>query len=518
MNYNSKLLLMGRRKIQIKAIDCKKNRIDTFHKRKVGLVKKAAELSMLCGIRMLLAFEDLSGGVFRYSTHGIFEPREYFKEAWDTTTNSKTQDDYPKFFVKIPKKRKNAASKVSSEQGQEESFSSSAEEEEIEEKASKPLSIRDVKHEITGNGMHIENSPQKHDFAIDTLDDLDRCLGNYQIPTDGALNETQEFILSIKRSLERIKRRTVHFEASPLMEDAALKGRRRAVTANRAASELKNTPSFGSKRGTIELDSGEQRRSAFWRGELKDIICEEPEFGKSAIPMSPINREKEFSIDFMDDNYAKKPKMNGEYASFTDHPINNSGGHNNSGHDATKYFSPLGPLSMMFPGLNNGPEKESPQMGGLMENLLNSKEGNSKSDSDQSKNAFEISKNNAKDFWLNLSRFDGSRLENSSIMKDEQNGDLSQAPYMKRNSGSYSGLFKALENSGMMLFSPIPLTSMTTARKNDPGDWLAYSMKAQAEQAQRNQPTDPHEQFMLSLQSDSSIMKSPRLEKHLKDT
>ena len=41
-------------------------------------MKKAAELSMLCNVKMLLAFEDLHGNLIQYSTHGIFDPKQYF--------------------------------------------------------------------------------------------------------------------------------------------------------------------------------------------------------------------------------------------------------------------------------------------------------------------------------------------------------------------------------------------------------------------------------------------------------
>lgn len=97
---------MGRKKIEIKAISDRKSRKDTFHKRKVGLIKKAAELSMLCNIRMLVVFEDLSGEVLKYSTHGIYDPVKYFKDRYNTTPVAFTAQHYPDFFKSdIYKKR-----------------------------------------------------------------------------------------------------------------------------------------------------------------------------------------------------------------------------------------------------------------------------------------------------------------------------------------------------------------------------------------------------------------------------
>lgn len=99
-------LSMGRKKIEIKTIEDKKSRKDTFHKRKMGLIKKAAELSMLCDVKMLVAFEDLSGEVIKYSTHGIFDPVEYFKSAYIDTSIAFTANHYPDFFKNITTKKK----------------------------------------------------------------------------------------------------------------------------------------------------------------------------------------------------------------------------------------------------------------------------------------------------------------------------------------------------------------------------------------------------------------------------
>jgi len=59
---------MGRRKIQIKRIECEKKRQATFIKRKTGLMKKAMELSILCGSKVSLVI-DHQGEISRYESH-----------------------------------------------------------------------------------------------------------------------------------------------------------------------------------------------------------------------------------------------------------------------------------------------------------------------------------------------------------------------------------------------------------------------------------------------------------------
>ncbi len=58
---------MGRKKIDIKLIEDKKDRQVTFAKRKIGLLKKAAELAILCGTKVSLLFTDLSDQLHTYS-------------------------------------------------------------------------------------------------------------------------------------------------------------------------------------------------------------------------------------------------------------------------------------------------------------------------------------------------------------------------------------------------------------------------------------------------------------------
>jgi len=71
---------MGRKKIPIKRIENRRERLMTFHKRRLGLLKKAAEISILCYSRVYLAFTDLSGSVFQFDSF-----RD--TDSWDKATD-----------------------------------------------------------------------------------------------------------------------------------------------------------------------------------------------------------------------------------------------------------------------------------------------------------------------------------------------------------------------------------------------------------------------------------------------
>lgn len=64
---------MGRNKIPVKFIDIKKDRSVTFCKRKVGLLKKASELTKLCGVNCSLLFTDISGNIHFFSNNDTFK-------------------------------------------------------------------------------------------------------------------------------------------------------------------------------------------------------------------------------------------------------------------------------------------------------------------------------------------------------------------------------------------------------------------------------------------------------------
>ncbi|XP_042479325.1 agamous-like MADS-box protein AGL61 [Macadamia integrifolia] len=61
----------GRQKIEIKKIDCKKNRVVTFSKRKAGIFSKASELGILCGAEIAVLIFSPTGRVFSYGNPSV---------------------------------------------------------------------------------------------------------------------------------------------------------------------------------------------------------------------------------------------------------------------------------------------------------------------------------------------------------------------------------------------------------------------------------------------------------------
>ncbi|VDN10076.1 unnamed protein product [Dibothriocephalus latus] len=62
---------MGRKKIEIKRIEDERNRQVTFTKRKLGLMKKAYELSVLCDCEIALIIFNSSKRLFQYASSDI---------------------------------------------------------------------------------------------------------------------------------------------------------------------------------------------------------------------------------------------------------------------------------------------------------------------------------------------------------------------------------------------------------------------------------------------------------------
>ena len=62
---------MGRRKIELSKISDSKSRQVTFNKRKVGLIKKAMELSILCDSEVLLVMFSNSNKLFQYASEDV---------------------------------------------------------------------------------------------------------------------------------------------------------------------------------------------------------------------------------------------------------------------------------------------------------------------------------------------------------------------------------------------------------------------------------------------------------------
>ncbi|XP_042409974.1 agamous-like MADS-box protein MADS3 [Zingiber officinale] len=63
---------MGRGRVEVRRIENKINRQVTFSKRKVGLLKKAYELSVLCDVELSLIIFSSRGKLFDFSTASMF--------------------------------------------------------------------------------------------------------------------------------------------------------------------------------------------------------------------------------------------------------------------------------------------------------------------------------------------------------------------------------------------------------------------------------------------------------------
>lgn len=98
---------MGRRKITIQQITDPKLRNITYNKRKNGLIKKAAEIALLCDINLLLVFEDLNGTLVQFSRNPIKNIANFPKECNFKRVLELTSEDYPNFSRIKRHKKKN---------------------------------------------------------------------------------------------------------------------------------------------------------------------------------------------------------------------------------------------------------------------------------------------------------------------------------------------------------------------------------------------------------------------------
>ena len=104
--------MSGKSKIQIKYIANDKKRADTLYKRRKGLIKKAYELSVVCGLKISIVCTDFKKTCFTYSNDErlAFDVSEMLSEisspVWLTRFND---SDYPFSSVKGEIKEKVAA-------------------------------------------------------------------------------------------------------------------------------------------------------------------------------------------------------------------------------------------------------------------------------------------------------------------------------------------------------------------------------------------------------------------------
>ena len=71
---------MGRQKITIEKIQNERIRQVTFYKRKRGLIKKAMELSLLCGVKVFLSLSDKNDRLSIYTSEDCKNIKKDFTE------------------------------------------------------------------------------------------------------------------------------------------------------------------------------------------------------------------------------------------------------------------------------------------------------------------------------------------------------------------------------------------------------------------------------------------------------
>ncbi|VDL90041.1 unnamed protein product [Schistocephalus solidus] len=92
---------MGRKKIEIKRIEDERNRQVTFTKRKLGLMKKAYELSVLCDCEIALIIFNSSKRLFQYASSDIDQVLLRYTE-YSQPQESKNNKDIIDIVIKIP--------------------------------------------------------------------------------------------------------------------------------------------------------------------------------------------------------------------------------------------------------------------------------------------------------------------------------------------------------------------------------------------------------------------------------
>lgn len=96
---------MGRKKIRISKIESTKDRVITYCKRRYGLLKKAAELSILCDVGVYIVFTDINNNVYNFNSfrtdRDLGEPKaslslsEVLNKVKESNYVRFTTQDYP---------------------------------------------------------------------------------------------------------------------------------------------------------------------------------------------------------------------------------------------------------------------------------------------------------------------------------------------------------------------------------------------------------------------------------------
>ncbi len=92
---------MGRKKIEIKRIDDERNRQVTFTKRKLGLMKKAYELSVLCDCEIALIIFNSAKRLFQYASSDMDQVLLRYTEYNEPHESKNNRDIIEVCFWKI---------------------------------------------------------------------------------------------------------------------------------------------------------------------------------------------------------------------------------------------------------------------------------------------------------------------------------------------------------------------------------------------------------------------------------
>jgi len=95
---------MGRKKIVIRKIQDERSRHATFAKRKNGLIKKAMELSILCGCEIALVMFNSQGKLIQYSSGDIDQTLSKFID--EKPQEAYTNEHLPNFANKDDKDKR----------------------------------------------------------------------------------------------------------------------------------------------------------------------------------------------------------------------------------------------------------------------------------------------------------------------------------------------------------------------------------------------------------------------------
>ena len=558
---------MGKKRSEIKAIDSKKSRKDTFHKRKFGLLKKASELSTLCNLKLLLFFEDLTGKLIQYSSHGNYDPNDYFELARKRRTIIKfTANDYPNFFHKSASGR----GQVKAEDEDDEEFADE-EAEEIKDNGSVVVKSEYSGFSTAKSHMTFGNRPSNHsngdmqnnDFPMEVSKEIENLnksmrhlVSSIKVTTPAYAHEIESTIGKAASLLEQLyQHSTLPKETKEVFERPIQQTNQRFAipqpyeqqyTSQQGFPALPDNRSPPPQRNTNPFYTSPSHGFGYFSGRHFDAIVAEEE-GESQFQ----DRQRENHEEQQLSNYLTS-KQEFPHMMFRT-PV-----------ERNDHVSRQSSNLSTFLNQYKYEQQASRQSSGLGDYLT--KEEFNKGAAAQNK----LQKGGAKDYWTGYGRADSGM---SDIMKIEPTGTLTDlfqgtnsrkdpqdkmmimddvlgAELMKKNNQnerfdtsqefkpqfempheiiphegavSYEKINTSLDrqNQSFMLFSPLPLSSLNTLQPKPPntGDWFSqYYQSFQPAFSNNTNPfINPSSLLNTSNLSDNSIMKSPRVSKKLKD-